>query len=31
LINGGKKNKLGFMTMIRAFWLTLINPEVTCR
>jgi len=29
MINGGKKKDLGLFTMIRAFWLTLINPEVT--
>lgn len=27
LISGGKKKDLGLITMIRAFWLTLINPE----
>jgi hypothetical protein len=29
LINGGKKKDLSIFTMIRAFWLTLINPEVS--
>jgi hypothetical protein len=29
MINGGKKKDLGLFTMIRAFWLTLINPEVS--
>ena len=27
-LNGGKKKDLGLITMFRAFWLTLINPEV---
>jgi hypothetical protein len=26
MIRGGKKKDLGFITMIRAFYLTLINP-----
>lgn len=27
LISGGKSKSPGLITMIRAFWLTLINPE----
>lgn len=29
MINGGKKKDPNLFAMVRAFWLTLINPEVS--